>query len=281
MTIDWNIGIGAYHESDRVSHSKLRDFAEFGPAYYLARYLTKTVGRRPRTPAMFFGDQFEEFVQRPASFKQRYEIEPEDLDLRKTKEDKCRVEHWKAMYKERPGDIITMDNYRSMEAMLGALREHELGTKLVAASVEQPTILVDHEPFGLQARPDWLCLEGVPETNGVPFSLDLKTCESLTDLMNARSIVRYGYHSQAAMVQRCLAVNGFEECRSFLFAVEKTYPHRAAVIEIEQDLLAVGDEWVQRRLGELARCYLERKWERVIQGITKVGKPSWLSTDAA
>lgn len=269
MTISRNTTIEQYHDNGLISHSMLRDFAEKGACYYYRRYIEKTIPRKT-SDAFTFGQAFETLVQRPLDFNREVIVAPEGLDGR-TKEGKA----FKASCNGR--EFISHFEYRQMERMLEAYREHTIAGTMVKACEAQLTLTHDN----LQARPDWACLEGTAETSFRPISIDLKTCDDMSELKNSRKILKYGYHTQAAMVRRLLAANGHPGAACYLLCVEKETPHRVAMFELDSELLDDADRWINTQLAQLARCYETNTWPRVEPGIIRIGKPAWLQTEEA
>jgi PDDEXK-like domain of unknown function (DUF3799) len=269
MSIERNVSIESYHENARISHSMLKDFSDRGPCYFYRRYIEKSIPRKT-SEAFSFGQAFETLVQRPLEFNKEVIVAPEGLDGR-TKQGK----EFKASCAGR--EFISHFEFRQMERMLEAYREHTLAVSMVNACEQQVTLT--HE--NLQARPDWVCLEGSAETSFLPISIDLKTCDDINELRNARKLIRFSYHTQAAFVRRMLALNGFPNAQCYLLCVEKETPHRVAMFRLREDLLDVADRWIDVQLGRLWHCMDTNTWPRVEPGIVEIGKPGWLQEEEA
>lgn len=271
MSIVRDLSITDYHANAAISHSRLKDFAERGPAYYYRRYIDGSIQRKG-SEAFTFGQAFETLVQCPENFDREVLVKPEGkAGDGRTVEGKA----WNAANGHR--ECISAFERRQLDRMKEALEEHALAMSMVAQCESQLTLT--HE--NLQARPDWVCLDGTPESSFRPFSIDLKTCEDLNELMNARKLIKWGYHSQAAFVRRMLAENGHPGAQCYLLCVEKETPHRVALLRLGDDLLGVADRWIDVHLGRLRTCMEHNSWPRVEPGIVEIGKPGWLQEEEA
>lgn len=268
MAIIEGLGIGEYHQSARLSASKLKAFDSRGPRYFHQRFVSRTLPAE-RSDAFAFGQAFEDLLQRPRTWQEGYAIKPEGLDGR-TKEGKA----WLAENRDRP--VLSAFDVRALTEMAEAVLEHELAKQLIAASAVQLTVTADllGTP-GLQSRPDWLCREGVSASGFRPFVLDLKTCESLDKLRSGRGVIEYGYDVQGALARLCLNANGVADAAVYLLAVEKQTPHRVQVLELSRSFLDRGERIALETCERIARCMARDEWPRCESAVEVLEPPAW------
>lgn len=274
MSISWELPLGAYHARDYASHSKLSDLAKRGAAYYHAVHVAKTEQRDPPTPDMVFGQRFEDAVQRPGDFVVEHVVRPDGLDLR-TKDGK----EWKA--KADGKTIIDADEWAKIVAMNNAIKGNYTAMDMIAACKAQPTITSTWQGLpGVQARPDWLSIDGCAYTGFRPFVLDLKTTSELSRLTSGKAVIDYGYFRQMGMASNLLRDNGVIDVACYLLAVEKQRPYRCQVIEVTTPWLDRGWQWSTRMLDKLADHYARNEWPRVeCEAVELPEPPPWV--DAA
>lgn len=273
MSIVRNLSIQDYLDSERISHSKLKTFAEGGPRLYSMTYLQKTL-KRTRSKDFMFGNAFETLFQRPHDFAKEVIVAPMGYDGRKTKTENFKS--FKDSVVDAGKDYITHDELLIMQNMVEAANEHDLASVLCSKdnAEQQVTITADLCGLPCQCRPDYVSLSGCPETNFEPYEVNLKTTSSFSRF--DRELFDYGYHSQAAMVRDIMDANGYTKCRSYQLVVEKDIPHRVALFLLPAPVVRAGHQWCVDQLLALADCYAKNDWPRVIQGELSVELPKWI-----
>lgn len=271
------LSIHDYHASKRVSSSRLRTFEQKGArGYYIAHE------QREWTPddtaAFRTGRAAEDALQRPDDYRSKYIAKPDGMSF-STREGKV----WRTERQAEGLTILDTDDARAIEALAQTLDECPTARALMQAGAQQPSILHDQVARwpavpGVQARPDWLCLEGCPASEWRPFVLDMKTTSTLAQLATGRSIIKYSYHRQAAMVRLCLELEGVDTTglRFLLLGAEKAFPHRWRVIEIPVELVDDGHHWCVRQLEKLNEHYELGEWPLVETEIVTADVPAWL-----
>jgi len=273
MAIHRDVSIDAYHGSANVSHSKLKDFAQKGPAYYHARWVTRTLERKETKP-LTFGQAFELLFQQGGDvFAERVVTLPDFHG------NDNRVKAAKAAAQAAGKLCITPGERADMLEMAASLREHDMAPALLAASESQLTLTADLHGLTIQSRPDYLVLD--TGFGGGAISIDLKTCKSLDD-MSDTGIVKLMYHTQAALVRRLVRLNGLDDdCTCYLLAVEKEPVYRCELIELPSELLDKGDQWLDVYAPKLADCFHQNYWPRARPGVRRANVPRWLQDEAA
>ena len=93
--------------------------------------------------------------------------------------------------------------------------------------------------------------------------------------------MKLGYHTQAALVRRLLALNGLPGAECYLMAVEKCAPHRSALLRLTPQLLDAGDRWIDTYLPKLAECFRADSWPRATPQVVDIDVPRWLASEEA
>lgn len=262
-----------YHDDKQhTSHSRIRDFVNHGEAYYYERYVTGEIARQT-TRALDYGTAFEALFQRGGgAFADSVLVEPVGFDGR-TVQGKA----WKAAADVSEKPIISWDDYQAMLVMAGRARQSPW-SPLLEASAQQATLRGHAYGLTIQARPDWLCIEGHEMTGFRPFSVDLKTTKDLTDLSTREGVVSLGYHTQSAITRRLMRAYLEErgedpETDHYLFVVEKCYPHRNALLRLNPEVLDYGDLYLEKHGPRLARCIAENHWPVALPEVIDIGLP--------
>lgn len=266
------LGKGGYHDPANgfVSHSRLHDFLERGAAYYHGRYVTGEITRE-ETPALLFGQATEDLFQlggdgfsslwapMPAHFK----------DGRSTA-----AKEWKAAQLKAGRRVISDEDYQAMLAMCRSLRTCDKGMALVDGAETQVTLRGTAYGLPMQARPDWVHLADFGA-----YSVDLKTCRNLSEVLDGPTVWKLGYHTQAAVVRALMAANGYENASTYLFVVEKQVPYRRACILISDDYLSWGDQVLTREAAKLKECIDSDVWPLGPDEIVQLAKPRWVKDE--
>lgn len=262
MAIIRNQPISTYLSSERISAHKLKTLAELGPRGYYLTHISRIISK-PRTPEMVFGSFFEDLIQRPATFKDEHLIRPPGLNMTETKKDP-RVNAFKEISKTR--DHIKHEEYEVMLEMAAAFAEHPEVMSLLHGAEQQVTLTGEMYGLSCQSRPDWVHFAGCSLTDYRPYTLDLKTTDDITFFAyNAEK--KFSYDMQAAMVRHLMEENGYPESAQFNIVVEKSLPHRVAVVEYRRATLdRVRDYKIEPLMIELRECLKNQSFPRIVPG---------------
>jgi hypothetical protein len=272
-TYDLTTPLDAYHASDRLSASKLKTFEQCGAHGFYAKHVARTSPPEPDKEALIFGQVFEDIAQGRGFDSTRYVVK--DRDFRSAADKKWRDDHLAA-----GRSIITQSDLDSIMAMRSALEENATAIEMVRACVQQATLRMDFAGTpGLQSRPDYLSVEGCLATAYEPFTLDLKSARSLSEITSGRGVISYRYDAQAAIARECWGVWG---SRHYLLVCEKSLPFRCQVVEMPTAWLDQGWRWTERQLTRLAKHYESGLWPRVEKElVTLPPPPPWADADNA
>lgn len=274
--IEHDLDIDAYHAREHISHSKLRTFAAQGARAFHMFHVTRSCRPPVDTDALRFGRLFEDLIQKGSIDLSGYAAKPAGMNLGSVD-----GRAWKKEQMAAGREIIDSADLDAMEHMAVSVRESEIALELIRASREQVTLTCHYEgTISLQARPDWLCVDGSPLLGFRPLSLDLKTTSSLNKLASGRGVLDLGYHCQAAMVRHIMRENGMADSSHLLLACEKAAPFRVQTIEIPEEWLDAGWAWCEAQLVKLHRCYQKNEWPRVEAEITSLPRlPAWATAN--
>jgi hypothetical protein len=223
------------------------------------KYVSKTLPKSKRTAAMIFGDFFETYAQRPSEFVRECPISQFDG---RTKEGKA----FAASLGDR--DCIAESDFKKFPHMLESLREHDLFRQLVEGCEQQVTLTCQRGPFEMQARPDWINMEGCPASGFRPYEINLKTTSEMSDYIYDSK--RYRYGGQAAIVKHLADRNGVSHFANYAAVVEKDLPHRVKLFRYTPDTLAAGWRWADALLDQLETCVRTNDWPRAEQGVIEI-----------
>jgi len=115
--------------------------------------------------------------------------------------------------------------------------------------------------------------------------VDLKTTADASPRGFARSVVKFGYHIQAAFYLR--AVSGLptgndatkEGWKFYIVAVETSQPYAVASYKLDQRAIIEGDKMVDKALSLWAEATLLDEYSGYPDVITTLSLPSWALTE--
>jgi hypothetical protein len=259
----------AYHAHPAVSASMLRDFMRLGPRGYWARYVARKAPGYDST-ALAMGRAFDDLIFEPEAWSGRCTVKPEGHNGR-TKEGKA----WAAEQEAAGRVVLAQEDVETLYEMERSLRNNTVAAALLEAGEYQVTLRVPRDPFAaLQARPDVLGLEAVPESGFRAFDLNVKTTSSLDRWPS--EIYRLGYHVQVGVTDLCLRAMGHESTAFALGVVEKCWPYRCQVYWLSDAYVEAGATVANRELHRLAAHYEADHWPLVDSDEVHVEPPRWL-----
>lgn len=256
VLIDTNMPADAYHATDAVSASLLKQIAK-SPAHAKA-YLQQ---QQEPTPAMLFGTAFHTCVLESERFDNEYAVFEGD---KRTKDGKATYERLVSEGKT----IISASDYATITAMASAIGDHPAASKLVRGDGKtEVSMFWDDDETGLacKCRPDIWLMRGAGSV-----IVDLKTTEDASPEGFSRSIQTYGYGIQAA---HYLAGSGAD---AFLFvAVEKKAPFAVAVYELDPLSLEICEKQRRGLLEYWANCREAEMYPAYSDECQMISLPAW------
>jgi hypothetical protein len=175
--------IESYHANPAVSNSKVSVLRDGGPAFFQGRFITKTIDKPKDTDALILGNALDAMMtEGRTALAARYIIKPQGMSFA-TKEGK----QFKADHCDGIRPVIDWDDWTMLERMEVAIKAHPLFPILIHAQAKaQVTIRASTTSYGfaLQSRPDWLSLVSCEVSDGLPYSVNLKSTLDFSDWCN-------------------------------------------------------------------------------------------------
>jgi hypothetical protein len=264
--IIYNMPMDEYHADTAISNSKIKVFADHGPARFYRQFIARDLPGDD-SPAFAFGRAFDDHVFDPEGFSRKYARKPEGLSLA-TKEGK----EWKSANEGK--EIISDADWQIMGDMLAAINANQFAVDLLSIGSPQVTIRREVPDLGIvvQSRPDWLSLSPFLGLTEGPYLVDLKTTSDL-DAFD-RNAIAFGYGRQLAMAQYLLAQEGYI-CDAFLLVVEKKRAGRCRVRRLPEVALAAGFAQFRRYGAEIGRRLAANDWTDRQMAIEECKLTSW------
>lgn len=205
------------------------------------------------TPAMTFGAATHKFILEPDGFADEYAVAPTDID-RRTKTGK---EIWDQFCtKNADKTIISADEYKTMNDMRSVLMRSPMGYELIygKGKTEIPFFWKDKDT-------DELCkvkLDRLVRISRRYVVIDYKTAQSARTDEFVHSMIKLGYHVQAAMYTEGVMKSKRLKYRpDFAFVVqEKKEPYSVNVVYVAADnpVMVYGYDQFRELLGILHQC---------------------------
>lgn len=190
---------------------------------------------------------------------------------------------------------LTEDERDACDAMRRAVLAHPISGPLVrdALALELTAVWLDEEtgaPCKLRADLVSECDPALLDTSlasaaytvdGVRVGyatvvVDIKTTDDASAREWQRSVLRYGYHRQAAWYLSGLAALGMPASAFVFVVVESVPPHGVAVYELSDELLQHGHDECRRALALRLECERTQSWPGYPAEITTTEAPRWL-----
>jgi len=221
------------------------------------------------TPAMALGKAFHSYVlDGEDAFYGAFAV-AEDID-RRTKAGRAAFEAFSA--KNKGKEIITRADLDKIVGMDAAIKAHPVARNLLAGGMNEVSIFwVD--PFsGLpcKARPDHI-FDAV--------LVDLKKTRDASEHGFRNSILRYGYHRQAAFYCDGMTKLTGKRHDTFAFiAVEDVPPYRIGVYTLSEGFMDYGRNDYQFLMARESRCRASNEWPNYTSAeVTELELPRYLA----
>lgn len=265
----YSISNEQYHASPGISRSAIMDFRKT-PRHYWHKHINPHYVKSAPTPAMILGEAFHVALLEPETFEERFivkeksnlligklpllrDVGREAYDEAKKKQEAVRTEkeRLEKEFEERSIDkiVIDEDDYQKIITMKGEILSDDTNKEIVTdAKVEQSIFWIDPDTQLLcKCRPDiW----------HNAFVVDLKTTNDASEEEFRRSIVKYGYHIQFAMIREGLKRQCEVDMRNFIIlAQEKEAPFLSAVYQLDDEALTEGHSKFKDYLQQIKSCH--------------------------
>lgn len=162
--------------------------------------------------------------------------------------------------------------------MARVLRQHPVASRLLHVKTGEPEVSLfwhdgEHD-VDRRGRVDWL---RTPDGDGRLILVDYKTTTDASPEALERVVIRFGYHMQAAWYRDLVVGLGLAKSAPFLFVFQEVAPpYLVHVVELDPDLLAMGEDRNRQALRLFAQCTADDVWPGYNDGgITTVSAPAW------
>jgi hypothetical protein len=164
--------------------------------------------------------------------------------------------------------ILTVDEYETALAIRDAVHAHKSARRLLRYGKPEVSLRwVDKQTRQrCKGRLDWLRGDTL---------IDLKTSRDVDPHAFGRTAAQLDYHGQLAFYRRGLLATGHNPGPVYIIAVENSGPFDVMVYEVDDDVLAWGDEIVGSLLHQLKVCRKRRSWPGRDSGVQELQYPSW------
>lgn len=257
----------AYHSGEGISKSGL-DLIGRSPLHYWAKYLDPQREPQEPTPAMLLGTAIHSAVLEPHSFANDYVVFPK-ID-RRTKEGKAYYDELVAQAAGRT--IISADDYATCVSIQDNVRRHPAAQVLLNDGEPELSVYWRDEQTGVlcKCRPDWMNYKA----NTI---IDVKSTDDASPAGFQKSIVKWGYHVQAAWYLDGVKAATGHAPKAFIFAAfEKTRPYATAFYYADEDMIELGRQLYRERLDVFAACLKNNSWPGYPQQLSPISLPGWV-----
>lgn len=267
----WDSSNDEYHSSPGVSKSMLDVFIQ-DPLVFEGRFVSKWLERKRPSDAMKLGTLLHDIVLDPLGVGASVQIVPRDaltLDGRKSG---MKFKHWR---ENNPGGIPIRWN-DPVAFMLEAVRRNEMAMALLSAATdfEENQRWTDRETgLLLRSRTDGICWPTA--------ILDLKSTRDASPAEFTKSVLKYGYHRQAAMYQEPWEILSGERLPFYFIAVQSSEPYHCRVYQLSDEFVELGRQQIADARRRLAECLLTGVWADEVAGkIVELDPPAWATKPA-
>jgi hypothetical protein len=162
--------------------------------------------------------------------------------------------------------------------MARALRQHPVASRLLHVKTGEPEVsLFWHDAehgVDRRGRVDFL---RAADKSGRLILVDYKTTTDASPAALERAVINFGYHQQAPWYRDLVIGLGLAKSAPFLFVFQEVAPpYLVHVVELEPDLLAMGDDRNRQALRLFADCTERGVWPGYNDGgISHVSAPVW------
>lgn len=255
----------AYHADPALSHSRLK-VMERSPAHF--KWASENAVES--SAALDFGRLFHASILEPETVVDQFAVTPDGID-RRTNAGKL---EWSKFVESSKGrTIVTAADMEMVKAMSTAISANQSSRDLVfdavaIGRVEEPHKWIDRM-WGVErkAKMDAVLGDGT--------IIDFKTTQDASPRAFERSILTYGYHTQAAFYADAMDASGQSMRRFVIVAVEKTPPYAVGVYELTRESIAAGRERVSDWITKYLDCMAKGSWPSYTPSIQMLGIPKW------
>ena len=170
--------------------------------------------------------------------------------------------------------VLTAAESEQVESMAGAILSHPLAPALLADGTPELSMLWDDPETGCpcKGRMDLARLEA-------GAILDLKTTLDASPAAFARSVVSFGYSTQAAAYLSGAAALGADVTDFVIVAVEKSAPFAVGIYRLPDAALELGRRRWREACALYVQCLESGRWPGYPETITELALPNWAMSE--
>jgi len=255
----------AYHADPALSHSRLKVIGR-SPAHF--RWTSDNGS--PSSDALDFGKLFHASILEPETVSRDFAVVPEGIDKRTT----AGKAAWAKFVEESAGrTIVTASDMKTAAAMAAAINGNEGAQDIVFDAIATGRVEEAHKwrdtMWGVDRKSK---MDAVLSDGTV---VDIKTTMDASPRAFERSILSYGYHTQAAYYADAMNASGQGMKRFIIVAIEKTPPYAIGVYQVANEAIAVGRVRVSEWLSRYVDCVSKGVWPSYTESLEVIGLPKW------
>ena len=267
----WHLGVPVekYHADRRaVSRSGLFHILK-NPREFHHHWTSQPAPDYEKSAALRIGDVTHMAICEPLRYAKNVVAVPDFGDGRT----KAAKEAKAVFMVEHAGKVcITEKEKEQVEAMAMEVLSHPVARKMFEGCMTEVSgYWVDKETGILcRCRPDKLRPDNI--------CLDLKTTMDASEFAFAHSIVKYGYHFQAAFyAEGVAAITGceFSDVRFAFIALEKDAPYGMQIFVIEKEDMLRAQKMVREALRQLRLCIDTQEWPSYPTRVVRAKLPDY------
>lgn len=255
----------AYHADPALSHSRLK-VMERSPAHF--KWVSDNAVES--SAALDFGRLFHASILEPDTVAEDFAVTPEGIDRRTTA---GKLEWTKFVESSKGRTIVTSADMEMVRAMSMSISANESSRDLVFDAIATGRVEEAHKwldrTWGVErkAKMDAVLNDGTV--------IDFKTTTDASPRAFERSILSFGYHTQAAFYADAMDASGQSMRRFVIVAVEKTPPYAVGVYELTRESISIGRERVSEWITKYLDCLTNGSWPSYTPSIQMLGIPKW------
>lgn len=254
----------SYHANPALSHSRLKAI-DRSPAHF--KHLSENGGQS--SDALDFGRLFHAFILEPDTVASAFAVAP-DVDRRTT----AGKAAWRE-FSDANGDrtIVTASDMQVVRAMSDAISAAPCASELVFDAIATGRVEEAHRWHDVtwnvarKAKMDAVLRDGTV--------IDLKTTLDASPRAFERSILTYGYHTQAAFYADAMDAAGDGMRRFVIVAIEKNPPYAIGVYELSRQSVVAGRVKVNNWLSTYVDCVASGSWPGYTTSTHLINLPKW------
>jgi len=257
-----------YHgDTNSISRSALMTYAK-SPFHYWAEYINPERPPKLTKKSWTLGSAFHTMILEPNKFDLEYAPKPPRVLLKDV--GRVAYEKYKKAVEEIESSnrhILSDEEYLTLLGMKKSLYAHRKAHDLILAGVYESSYFWRDDDSGMmiKSRPDILQDD---------IYIDLKTMSDVSPEHYTREMIKFGYHTQAAMVRDALRNLENKELRYAInIGIETSYPYKVNIFIIDEAAIDNAEEKYKSLLVDLSSDIVNNTWHN--EEAQLIGLPKW------